>query len=180
MIPAYRLFQTSPLSANFDVSTIIVWVVEECNGIDFSLLTFLLHYWVFERFFEKHNHSFTPPYDLSSHSVCMYHYPGIASFHPTSKDSSCGAHGRRFGSMHCFTYCKIKEWIHGDDTSYELIKIAQVYEKWMIKIKKLLLWNPLSFIWKICRHGYISFLFSLFFCFFFFFFTMLLSMFFFI
>jgi hypothetical protein len=46
--------------------------------------------------------------------------PSIASFHPTSKDSLCGAHGRRFGSMHLFhIYCKIKEWIHGNDTSYE-------------------------------------------------------------
>jgi hypothetical protein len=38
--------------------------------------------------------------------------------------------------MHLFhIYCQIKDWIHGDDTSYELIKIVQVYGKWMMKIK---------------------------------------------
>ena len=51
-------------------------------------------------------------------SLSMYVYPhqGIASFHPTSNDSLCGAHGRRNGSMHLrHIYCKIKQRIHGDD-----------------------------------------------------------------
>jgi hypothetical protein len=40
MIPAYRLFQASPLPVNLDVSTIMVWVVEAWNGIDLSILHF--------------------------------------------------------------------------------------------------------------------------------------------
>jgi hypothetical protein len=59
----------------------------------------------------------------------------------------CGAHGRRFGSMHLFlslslthTHTHIyilqtKNWIHGDDRSYELIKTVHVFGKWMTKIK---------------------------------------------
>jgi hypothetical protein len=71
-----------------------------------------------------------------THSMCMYPHQGIASFRPTSKDSFCGAHGRRFRSMHLFhIYCKIKDWIHGDGTSYKLIKIVQVYRKRILKIK---------------------------------------------
>jgi hypothetical protein len=34
MIPAYRLFQASPLPVNLDVSAIMVLEVEEWNGID--------------------------------------------------------------------------------------------------------------------------------------------------
>jgi hypothetical protein len=46
--------------------------------------------------------------------------------------------------MHLFHfYCKIKDWIHGDDTSYELIKIVQAYGRWMIKIKDSF-YEPLS------------------------------------
>jgi hypothetical protein len=38
--------------------------------------------------------------------------------------------------MHLFhIYCKIKDWIHGDGTSYKLIKIVQVYRKRILKIK---------------------------------------------
>jgi hypothetical protein len=38
--------------------------------------------------------------------------------------------------MHLFNiYCKIKDWIHGDNISYKLTKIVHVYGKWMIKIK---------------------------------------------
>ena len=40
MTPAYKLFQASPLSVNFDASTINVWAVEEWNGVDFSFLHF--------------------------------------------------------------------------------------------------------------------------------------------
>ena len=71
-------------------------------------------------------------------SLSMYMYPhqGIASSHPTSKDSLCGAHGRRNGSMHlCHIYCKIKQWIHADDKSYKLIKIVHVCGKWMVEMK---------------------------------------------
>jgi hypothetical protein len=40
--------------------------------------------------------------------------------------------------MHLFhIYCKIKNWIHGDDTSYELIKIVHVYGKCMMKMRLL-------------------------------------------
>jgi hypothetical protein len=49
------------LPVNLDVSTIIVWVVEEWNNIDLSLLHFsaiCLGGW---KIFEKTNHSFTPP-----------------------------------------------------------------------------------------------------------------------
>jgi hypothetical protein len=66
----------------------------------------------------------------------MNPHQSVASFQPTSKDNLCGAHGRIFRCMHLFhIYCQIKDWIHGDDTSYELIKIVQVYGKWMMKIK---------------------------------------------
>ena len=68
-------------------------------------------------------------------SLTVYIYPhqGIASFHPTSKDSLCGAHGRRNGSMHlCHIYCKIKQRIHGDDKSHKLIKIVHICGRWMV------------------------------------------------
>jgi hypothetical protein len=65
----------------------------------------------------------------------MYPHQGIASFHPTSKDNLCGAHGRRFESMHLFhIYCKIRNWIHGDNISYKLIKAVHVYVKWMMRM----------------------------------------------
>jgi len=32
-------------------------------------------------------------------------------------------------------FCKIKLWIHGDDKSYKLIKIAHICERWMMKMK---------------------------------------------
>ena len=66
-------------------------------------------------------------------SLIVYIYPhqGIASFHPTSKDSLCGAHGRRNGSMHlCHIYCKIKQQIHGDNKSHKLIKIVHMCRRW--------------------------------------------------
>ena len=69
-------------------------------------------------------------------SLIVYIYPhqGIASFHPTSKDSLCGAHGRRNGSMHlCHIYCKIKQRIHGDDKSHKLIKIVHICGRWMME-----------------------------------------------
>jgi hypothetical protein len=38
--------------------------------------------------------------------------------------------------MHLFhIYCKIKGWIHGDDTSYELIKMCKCMGRWMTKIR---------------------------------------------
>jgi hypothetical protein len=40
MIPAYKLFRASPLPMNLDVSTTMVWEVEEWNGIDLSFLHF--------------------------------------------------------------------------------------------------------------------------------------------
>ena len=65
-------------------------------------------------------------------SVCIYILTkALPLFHPTSKDSLCGAHGRRNGSMHlCHIHCKIKQWIHGDDQSYKLIKIVHVCGRW--------------------------------------------------
>ena len=40
------------------------------------------------------------------------------------------------GSMHLrHIYCKIKQWIHGDDKSYKLIKIVQVCGRWMVEMK---------------------------------------------
>ena len=68
-------------------------------------------------------------------SLIVYIYPhqGIASFHPTSKDSLCGAQGRENGSMHlCHIYRKIKQWIHGDDKSHKLIKIVHICGRWMV------------------------------------------------
>ena len=67
-------------------------------------------------------------------SLIVYLYPhqGIASFHPTSKDSLCGVHGRRNGSMHlCHIFCNIKQRIHGDDKSHKLIKIVHICGRWM-------------------------------------------------
>jgi hypothetical protein len=93
----------------------------------------------------------------------MYPHQSVASFHPTSKDSLCGAYGRKFRSMHLFhIYCKFKDWIHGDDPSHELIKIVQVYGKWMMKIKDSF-YESLSFIW---RTWDMAIFFSLFFLFF--------------
>jgi hypothetical protein len=76
--------------------------------------------------------------------------------------------------MHLFyIYCKIKSWIHGDDTSYELIKIVQVYGRWMMKIKHSFYEN-LSPLFErhedMAIYSFLSFFLS------FFFFTMLLSM----
>ena len=69
-------------------------------------------------------------------SVHIYPHQGIASFHPTPKDSLCGAHGRRNGSMHlCHRYCKIIQRIHGDDISNKVIKIVHVYERWMVEME---------------------------------------------
>ena len=57
----------------------------------------------------------------------------MASFHPTSKDSICGAHGRENGSMHlCHIYCRIKQQIHDDDKSHKLIKIVHICGRWMM------------------------------------------------
>ena len=71
-------------------------------------------------------------------SLSMYVYPhqGIASFHPTSNDSLCGAHGRRNGSMHLrHIYRKIKQWIHGDDKSHKLVKIVHICGRWMVEME---------------------------------------------
>ena len=62
--------------------------------------------------------------------------PSFASFHPTSKDGLCGAHGRRNGSMHLsHIYCKIKQRIHGDDKSHKLIKIVHICGRWMVEME---------------------------------------------
>ena len=80
-------------------------------------------------------------------SVYIYPHQGIASFHPTSKDVLCGAHGRRSGSMHlCHIYCKIKQWIHGDDKSNKLIKIVHMCGRWMVEMGYSS-YVSLSFIW---------------------------------
>src|SRR6185312_15245597 len=69
-----------------------------------------------------------------AHCVCIYPHQGMASFYPTSKDSICGAHGRKIGSMHlCYIYCKTKQWIHGDDKSHKLIKIVPICGRWMME-----------------------------------------------
>ena len=55
-------------------------------------------------------------------------------FHPTSKDSLCGAQDRENGSMHlCHIYCKIKQQIHGDNKSNKLIKIVHICGRWMME-----------------------------------------------
>jgi hypothetical protein len=39
-----------------------------------------------------------------------------------------------FESINLFhIFCKINDWIHGDDIAYELIKIVQVYGKCIMK-----------------------------------------------
>ena len=92
-------------------------------------------------------------------SLSVYEYPhqGIASFHPTSKDSLCGAHGRRKGSMHLrHIYCKIKQWIHGDDKSHKLIKIVHMCGRWMVEMEYSFYRSlSLPFIWITQGHGYI-------------------------
>ena len=71
-----------------------------------------------------------------AHCVCIYPHQGMASFYPTSKDSICGAHGRENGSMHLsHIYCKIKQWIHGDDKSNKLIKIVHICGMWMAEME---------------------------------------------
>ena len=40
------------------------------------------------------------------------------------------------GSMHlCHIYCKIKQWIYGDNKSYKLIKIVYKCRRWMVEMK---------------------------------------------
>ena len=71
-------------------------------------------------------------------SLIVYIYPhqGIASFHPTSKDSLSGVHGREKGIMHlCHMYCKVKQRIHGDDKSNKLIKIVHICGRWMVEME---------------------------------------------
>ena len=98
--------------------------------------TFLLYDWGFKNIFAKTNHSFTSPLDLSCHSLCKYHHQDIASFHPTSKDSLCGAYGRRNGNKHlCHIYCKIKRRNHVDDKSNKLIKIVHICGRWMVEME---------------------------------------------
>ena len=66
--------------------------------------------------------------------MCIYPHQGIASFHPTSKDGLCGAHGRGDGSMHlCHIYCEIIQQIHGDDKSNMLIKIVHMCGWWKME-----------------------------------------------
>ena len=33
----------------------------------------------------------------------------------------------------CHIYCKIKQWIHGDDKSHKLIKIVHICGRWMME-----------------------------------------------
>ena len=70
-------------------------------------------------------------------------------------------------SMHlCHIYCKIKQWIHGDDKSHKLIKIVHICGWWMMECNTPLmnLWISLSFIWITWGHSYIIvYLFFLFF-----------------
>jgi len=94
MRPAYRLFYASPLLVNFDVYTIIFGKLKSGTVLTSVSTTFLPYDWDFENIFAKTNHIFTSPQDLSCRSLCIYPHQGIASFHPTSKDSLCGAHGR--------------------------------------------------------------------------------------
>ena len=69
---------------------------------------------------------------LSCYSMFIYPHQGLASFHPTSKDSLCGAHGRRNGTMHlCHIYHKIKQWIH--DKSNKLIKTVHMCGRWTME-----------------------------------------------
>ena len=64
----------------------------------------------------------------------LLHRISHVSFHPTSKDSIFGAHGRGDGSMHlCHIYCEIKQRIHGDDKSHKLIKIVHMCGRWMVE-----------------------------------------------
>ena len=97
--------------------------------------------------------------------MCMYPHQGIASFHPTSKDGLCGAYGRKNGSIHlCHIYCKIKQWIHGDDKSNMLIKIVHMCGRWMVEMEYSFLWISLPFIWITWGHGNMTIFFSWTFC----------------
>ena len=120
---------------NFDVSTINVWEVEEQNGVDFSLLHFPAIWLGFWKYFCKDQ-----PYlylsigSLMLLSVYIYPHQDIASFHPTSKDSLCGAQCREMEACTCVTFiAKIKQWIHEDDKSQKLIKIVHICGRWMME-----------------------------------------------
>ena len=139
MTPAYKLFYASPLPVNFDVSTINClgsWRVERC-WLQFPPLSCYMT-GVLEIFLQRSTIALLSIGSLMSLTVYIYPHQGIASFHPTSKDSLCGVQGRENGSMHLsHIYCKIKQWIHGDDKSHKLIKIMRICERWMVEMQ----WN---------------------------------------
>ena len=136
----------------------IVWEVEEWNGVDFRLLHFPAIWLGFWKYFAKTNHSCTYPWDLSCRSMCMYPHQDIASFHPTSKDGLCGAHGRR-EKVACTCVTCIAKSNKGsmemtNQTSWSRL-CTYVEGEWWNEI--LLLWSSLSFIWITWGHGYIYF-----------------------
>ena len=93
-------------------------------------------------------------------SLSMYIYPhqGIASFHPTSKDSLCGAQGRRNRSMHlCHIYRKTTDLWRWQITQAD----QDCAHMWKVDGGNdiLLLWISLSFIWITWGHGYLYFFF---------------------
>ena len=58
--------------------------------------------------------------------MCIYPHQSIASFHPTSKDGLCGAHGREMEACTCVTY------IAKSSNGHKLIKIVHICVRWMV------------------------------------------------
>ena len=124
--------------------------------------TSLPYDWDFENIFANTNHSFTSQ-SLSCRSLCIYPHQGIASFHPTSKDSLCGAHGRWKWKhaivSHILQNQTMDPWrwqiTQADQDRAHMWKVDGTWWKWN---EILLLWISLSFIWITWGHGYIFFL----------------------
>ena len=104
--------------------------------------------------------------------MCIYPHQGFASFHPTSKDGLCGAHGRREKEACTCVSCIAKsnkgsmEMTNQTSWSRSCTYVEGGWWKWN---EILLLWISLSFIWITWGHGYIYiYIYSLFLFFLFF------------
>ena len=70
--PAQKLFHTLPSFVNFDVSTMMLWIVEEWNDIDPSANLVMLQDWGFWKILHKEFiHGLTPFLGLSLSLLCI-------------------------------------------------------------------------------------------------------------
>ena len=144
MKPTYKLFYASPLPVNFDVSTMNYlgslrvercWLQSPPLSCD----------WGFEKILKRSTIALLL-HRISHVAQCVYILTkALPLFLLFLKDILCGARDRWNGSMHmCYIYCKIIQWIHGDDISYKLIKIVHVCGRWMVEMKYSFYESPSS------------------------------------